>query len=214
MRKEGPMILTVLSSLVVIFSQYFYLGKQWNLMEYLNNWFQISYAVALALGFVNLTVIHWKNIQRKREGWVFSIILLLTMYGYLIVGLAEWSFEGPIFGWIYENIMAALSAAIFSMVAFFITSAAYRAFRVRTKEATILLVCAVLVMLGRAPIGDAIWKSWLGGWSGFVNQWMMGTLNMAAMRAITLGAYVGGFATALRIMLGLERAHIGGTGTQ
>lgn len=209
MRKEGPMILTVISSLVVIFTQYFFLGQKWNLMEPLNNWFQLSYTIALVLGFVNLTSIHWKYIQRKREGWFYSIILLLCMFGYLILGMWETQ-NGVHFDWIYQNIYAALSATVFALVAFFITSAAYRAFRVRTKEATILLVCALFVMLGRAPIGDAVW----GGWSDFVSKWIMGTLNVAGMRGILIGAYVGGFATALRIMLGLERAHIGGTGTQ
>ena len=209
MRKEGPMILTVISSLVVVFSQYFFLGQKWALMDPLNNWFQISYAIALALGFVNLTVIHVKYIQRKREGWFYSIILLLCMYGYLVLGMIQTQ-NGPQFDWIYVNAFSPLSATMFSLVAFFITSAAYRAFRVRTKEATILLVCALFVMLGRAPIGDAIW----GNWSAFVGKWVMGTMNVAGMRGINLGIAVGGFATALRIMLGLERAHIGGSGTQ
>ncbi len=209
MRKEGPMILTVISALVVIFTQYFFLGQKWNLMEPLNNWFNISIAITLALGFVNLTSIHWKYIQRKREGWFYSIVLLVAMYGYLILGMIE-KHTGTHFDWIYQNVMATLNAAIFSLVAFFITSASYMAFRVRTKEATILLVLAIFVMLGRAPIGDAIW----GDWSAFVSKWIMGTLNMAGMRAIQIGAAVGAFATALRIMLGLERAHVGGTGTQ
>lgn len=209
MRKEGPMIVTVLSSLVVIFSNYFFLGQQWKLTDTLNNWWMISYAIAMALGFVNLTAIHWKYIQRKREGWIHSIILLVVMYGYLILGMYE-KHTGVHFDWIYNNVMVPLSSAVFSLVAFFITSAAYRAFRIRTKEATILLVFALFVMLGRAPIGDAIW----GGWSDFVGKWVIGTLNTAGMRGIQLGAYVGAFATALRIMLGLERAHMGGTGTQ
>ncbi len=209
MRKEGPMILTVISSLVVVFTQYFFLGHKWALMDPLNNWFQLSYTIALALGFVNLTSIHWKYIQRKREGWFYSIVLLVCMYGYLILGMIE-THTGPRFDWIYQNVFSPLSATVFALVAFFITSAAYRAFRIRTKEATILLVFALFVMLGRAPIGDAIW----GQWSTVVNTWAMGVVNMAAYRGILLGAAVGGFATALRIMLGLERAHIGGTGTQ
>jgi len=209
MRKEGPMILTVISSLVVVFSTYFFLGQKWNLMAPLNNWFQISYSIAMALGFINLTAIHGKYIQRKREGWFYSIILLVSMYAYLVLGMIQ-THNGLQFNWIYENAYSPLSSSMFALVAFFITSAAYRVFRIRTKEATILLVCAVFVMLGRAPIGDAMW----GGWSGFVNKWVMGTMNVAGMRGINLGIYVGAFATALRIMLGLERAHIGGSGTQ
>jgi len=209
MRKEGPMILTVLSALVVLFNNYFFLGQKWGLADPLNNWFQLSWGIALALGFINLTSIHWKYVQRRREGWFYSIVIMVCMYGYLILGL-EQTHNGPQFDWIYQNIFTPLMSTIFALVAFFITSAAYRAFRVRTKEATVLLLCALFVMLGRAPIGDAIW----GGWSKFVSNWLMGVVNMAGYRGIQLGAAIGGFATALRIMLGLERAHIGGTGTQ
>jgi hypothetical protein len=202
------MIVTVISSLLVIFSTNFYLGVKWDLMASLDGWFIIGIAIAMALGFVNLTAIHWKYIQRKREGWVFSIILLVVMYGYVILGLVQKQ-TGVQFDWIYTNIQAALAATVFSLVAFFITSAAYRAFRIRTKEATLLLIFAVFVMLGRAPIGDAIWGQW-GYWANKI----MAVPNMAGMRGIALGAAVGGFATAIRIMLGLERAHLGGTGTQ
>ncbi len=209
MRKEGPMIVTVLSSLVVLFSNYFFLGQQWGLTDRLDYWFNISYGIALALGFVNLTIIHWKYVQRRREGWVYSVILLLVMYGYLLLGIVE-QHTGPTFSWIYDNMMTVLGAAVFSLLAFLISSAAYRAFRIRTKEATILLVCAIFILLARAPIGDAIWSRW----SYWGNEWFMGVLNTAGYRGILLGAYVGAFAVALRILLGLERAHLGGTGTQ
>ncbi|MEW6032021.1 MAG: hypothetical protein AB1645_03960 [Bacillota bacterium] len=208
MRKEGPMIVTVLSSLIVVFSAHFHLGKQLGIKDALDGWFLISICIALALGFVNLTAIHWKAIQRKREGWIFSVWLMIVMYGYAVLGLIQ-SHTGTQFNWIYQNIQAALSSAVFSLVAFFISSAAYRAFRIRTKEATVLMIFAVFVMLGRAPIGDAIW----GQWSYWVNK-IMAVPNMAGMRGILLGAAIGAFATALRIMLGLERAHLGGTGTQ
>lgn len=209
MRKEGPMIVTVISGLVVVFSAFFFLGQQWKLNEIVGNWFLLSFAVALALGFINLTTIHVKYIQRRREGWFYSIVLMVAMYSYLIVGLWQTQ-NGPIFSWVYENIQNPLMSAVFSLVAFFITSAAYRAFRVRTVEATILLVVAIFVLLGRVPIGEVVWA----GWGKFINDWVFGALNSAGMRGIVIGAYVGAFATALRIMLGLERAHIGGTGTQ
>jgi hypothetical protein len=92
---------------------------------------------------------------------------------------------------------------MYSLLAFFITSAAFRAFRARNKEAVLLLVAAVLVMLGRVPIGSAIW-------SGFpdVTEWIMSFPNAAAKRGIRLGIDLGLISMALRMILGIERSYM------
>ena len=90
-------------------------------------------------------------------------------------------------------------------IRFFISSAAYRTFRARTPEAAILLVSAVIVMLGRVPIGAYI-HDWLP--EGML--WLMSVPNMAAKRGILLGVSLGAIATALRIIFGIERSYLGG----
>ena len=64
--------------------------------------------------------------------------------------------KGSLFSWMYFQIFAPLSATMFALLAFFVASASYRAFRIRNFEATLLLVAGIILMLGRVPIGDLI----------------------------------------------------------
>ncbi len=66
-------------------------------------------------------------------------------------------------------------------------------------------------MLVRVPIGDLV-SGWLpDGWqfSQWAN-WTMSVINVAGQRAIMIGIALGLVSTSLRILLGLERAYLGG----
>lgn len=126
----------------------------------------------------------------------------------------EW-FDGLIFEGIYDP----LQATMFSLLAFFMASAAYRAFRAKTTEATLLLFAAFLVMLGRVPIGaevgsliDSILPFLPGDgstWFGDISGYIMTVLNATGQRAIMIGAALGMVAASVRIWIGLESEHLG-----
>ncbi len=64
--------------------------------------------------------------------------------------------EGSLFYWIFKYIFTPLSATMFALLAFFVASASYRAFRIRNFEATLLLVAGIILMLGRVPVGSVV----------------------------------------------------------
>ena len=64
--------------------------------------------------------------------------------------------EGSLFYWMFINMITPLGATMFALLAFFVASASYRAFRIRNFEATLLLVAGIILMLGRVPIGAII----------------------------------------------------------
>jgi hypothetical protein len=113
--------------------------------------------------------------------------------------------EGTIFDWVYYYAQYPLQATMFSLLAFFIASAAFRAFRIRTFHASLLAVTAILVMIGRVPVGEKLWP----GFPDFI-EWIMNVPQLAGKRAIMIGAALGAISTALKVLTGLERTYLGG----
>jgi hypothetical protein len=127
------------------------------------------------------------------------------------------------FMWMYDFMFVPMQATMFSILAFYIASAAYRAFRARTREATVLLVTAIVVMLGRVPLGSTLLRhsvggewvtyKWIGGANDFLagfTDWILTNPSMAAQRGIMIGIGLGVIATSLRIIFGIERTYMGG----
>jgi hypothetical protein len=178
-------------------------------------WGLIVVAFTYVLGVANVAQVHGRRIGRRESDWFNSIVLVGSMAVMAGLGIFH-SHDDPAspFIWLFNHVYDPLSSTMFALLAFFITSAAYRAFRARSVEAALLLGAAILVMLGQVPVGAAIWGgegSFLGGFPG-IKDWIMSVPNMAAKRAILMGAALGAISTGIRVILGIERAHLGGGG--
>lgn len=221
MRKMSVILVTFLAGL--IFSTEFFIpakpGTDVNCMTaFTQNVDQISTVIqmfAIGLGVFSLIRFHGKNILRLRSGWHNSAAFFVAFFAMLLAGFWKQSVNTPvsqnIFNLIFQSTIVPLGGTMFSVIGFFIISAAYRAFRVRSAEATLMLVAAFIVMLGQVPIG-AYLTSWLphdGIASSFrlevLSYWILTKPNMAAQRGISFGVEIGALAMALRTWLSLER---------
>jgi hypothetical protein len=119
----------------------------------------------------------------------------------------RWGADGRVRTWIFDHVFAPCNATMFALLAFFVASAAFRAFRARNLEAGLLLGAAIVVLLARAPIG-ALLSDGLPD----LAQWILDVPSNGSRRAIMMGAAVAAIATSLRVILGLERSHLGGEG--
>ena len=169
-------------------------------------WVRIVAAFALVLGVGSFVMYHSEKLRRRRPGWFYSVVALVAAAVSTVVGLA-WGVKqtSPLQNYIFTPLLVPLNASMFAILAFYMASAAYRAFRARTKESALLLIAAFIVMLGMVPIGAAIWHKLPA-----LAEWILSVPNMAAKRAITFGVALGGIATALKVILGIERGWLGG----
>ncbi len=213
MRREVPLVLTAMVGLTMIIAHF--IPPLNILKDMFEDWFFIIAAFAIYLGVLNLLRINADKIYKKQRDWPFGAVvifgfLVITIPGLFFSGGRSFSEMGTPFYYLYIHVYYPLSATMFALLAFFVASASYRAFRARNVEATMLLVAAFVLMLGRVPIGDWI-TAWLpeGYRLGNAADWIMDFPQTAGQRAIMIGIALGLVSSALRVILGLERA-IGG----
>ncbi len=121
--------------------------------------------------------------------------------------------DGSPFWWSYEYAFKPLTATMFALLAFYVASAAFRAFRAKNLEALLLLSTAFLILLGRTPMGVAL-TAWLPDSLSLLKvenmtAFVMSVINTAGNRAIMIGIALGIVSTSLKILLGVDRSYLG-----
>jgi hypothetical protein len=171
-----------------------------------------------------------------QKDWFFSVVLMLSAISMVIVGYMDWvSRRGPAgarledrANWgpinyardfMFDGLLQQMDAAMFSIIAFFILSAAYRAFRIRSVEATVLLASALVVMLSLMGAVDAGWTAAINSLSGGnpnsviqnfslteIRGWLTSNVQTPSLRGIDFGIGIGALAMGLRLWLSLEKS--------
>lgn len=222
MRREVPLIITSIAGLVFAIS--YFIPAMGDVESRFGDWVSIVQAFAVWLGLLNLTKVSLEKIARKHKDTPYAILTILGLLVMLIIGFwdgfaglaadPQQSFRAPgtNFDWMFRYVYSPLTATMFSMLAFFVASASYRAFRARNFEATLLLIAAFFVMGGRVPLFDMM-TYWTGNETFFSDMadWIMRYPNQAGQRAIMIGIALGIMSSSLRIILGIERSHVGGS---
>lgn len=217
MKRELPLFITAVIGMFMILS--FFVPHQ--AVSVPADFLQASAVIVVAFGYVlggaNVLRVNFDAISKRAPGWPYKAVLVLTLVATVVVGALDGrGFQGETtrYAWIYNNLYSPMAATMFALLAFFIASAAFRAFRIRTLEAALLAVAALIVMIGRVPVG-AVMTGWLPDSLSFlrlenVQEWIMNNPQNSAKRAILIGAALGVMATGLRIILGIERSYLSG----
>ena len=223
MKRTVPFLITLTVGILLIVAAFIphpVIGK-WK--EDFNVFFDIIAAFAFILGGGNLARMHGKKVAERRAGWGYSVVCLIGFFGMLFAGLTKFGIpEGlkgdlnnsaGLFTQIFNDAFRPISSTIFALLAFFIASASYRAFRAKNTEATILLVTAMLILLGRTFIWPLM-TDWIPPSIDPINipnlpNWVMAVPNQAGNRAIQMGVALGIVSLSLKVILGIDRSHLG-----
>ncbi len=196
-------------------------------------------AFLLGLGIYSVLRVHITRLAKKQKDWAFSIVLLVGMVAMIVFGYidyvlrefrdpdgklleqANWSFPNYAFDLLFDGLLQQMDAAMFSMIAFFILSAAFRAFRIRSVEATVLMGSALIMILSLMGAIDVPWSGVIDGMTGNqpghilnnlkiseVAGWFQSTLQVPSLRALEFGVGLGALAMGLRLWLGLEKGGV------
>ncbi len=203
MRWQFPLLIVFLGGLFMAVQYFVPLEASEKVYENALDWIIIVGVFAMALGLWSLFRVSVAKIQNKAPAWGYNIITLVGLFAMIILGLTSGIEEGKPFMNLFWYIYTPIQASMFALLAFYIASAAYRAFRARTLVATILLLTATIIMLRLIPLGP------LSGINQSVASWILTVPNLAAKRAIAMGVGLGGIATALKVVLGIERSYMG-----
>jgi hypothetical protein len=236
-KRTIPLLMAAGVGFLLILTYFIPQTEQWgaNAMDM----FIILAAAAMVLGAGNLVMMNLAKVSRRSAGWGYAAITLIAFVIVLLIGLFKigahgtpvspgnaWPSnpvqEGSPFWWIYQYGLVPLTATMFAMLAFYIASAAFRAFRAKNVEASLLLGTAFIVLLGQVyagywltsflPVepGDTAWSQFLNGLRlENLTQMIMDVPQKAGNRAITIGIALGIVSTSLKVLLGVDRSYLG-----
>ena len=188
-------------------ADYFIVSKELDFIgKTVTLWGSIGAAFAMGIAVITLTLIHLRYISaRDSDRLPFSAVLIVSMYATIIMGLIGRVGTSSQFYWILNSIKIPMDTTTYALTGFFLFSAMYRAFRLRSFEVTILLLSAFITMLGNTSIAVSIWPTLLP-----IQEWFMTVAGVGGNRAFLIGSALGSVVLGIRMIMGIEKAYLRG----
>lgn len=166
-------------------------------------------AFAIVIGCLNVVKIHVPRVAKKalsKSDRFISAWMVVAMAITIVVGIT-FDITSAQYQFIFNNVFSPLSITVWSIMAFYYCGAVFKSLRARTLEAGVLFVAALLVVLRNTPAISAIIPWWDN-----VGGWVIDVPGGAAGRGMFIGVGIGVMATAVRMLLQIERRSVIGEG--
>jgi len=201
-KKTFPLFLGIIVSLIwfgeFFMSNLFY--ENWK--TFFTNGFLIIGAIGMLVGFYSIYQVNYQRIRYNQDRW-YSVIQVTMIAVMIAVAIKDGTTPSTPFDSLFMFAFVPLEATVFALLAFYISSAAFRSFRAKNVESILLLLAATFVMLGKIPLGENISDS-----IPMVSEWLMDGPTSAGRRAIMFGAALGGLTMMIRVFFCLEKSHL------
>ena len=229
LQRTVPIAILSLSGIIMILAYFSPWTESWG--NTVIDWFNIIAGVAFILGAGNLLRVNLEKISSQRPGWAYAAITIVSFMAVLVVGLfkigavpsdrfPDVHFAGDIdsadstLGWIYFSVIGPLGATMFSLLAFYVASAAFRAFRAKNLESILLLGTAFIILLSATAAGVWLTKPIPAdspiAFLKFerLRAFITEVVQSSGMRAIGIGTAIGIAALSIRLILGIDRSYL------
>jgi hypothetical protein len=158
---------------------------------------------AMLVGVYTATRKEIIRIGKRQKGWIYGVWVLILIWVMIIAGLVLGQ-TTPIFKFLQDSMLLPGDATIYSIVLFYMISAAGRAFRLRDTGSSLLLIVVVLVLLQQAPIAAIVWDGFVP-----IGNWLNNYLGMSISRTFAIVTALGGIILAVRFLSGKEMGMVG-----
>lgn len=170
----------------------------------LTDWVVILAGLALLVGVLNLLLVHMRKAQLGTKGWPYSLVVVVTTLGVMVVGLLEGpeaTFEPvSVTQVIFNGVLVATQASLAGLMVFFLVSGATRMLGKRRELLSVVfLVSVLIVLLGWLPL-PLVQSSLLPA----IRHWVLQVPTTAGARGILMGVALGSMMVGLRVLTGVE----------
>lgn len=163
-------------------------------------WATIMVNFALILGAYNILGFHYRQVTKKKTGeWYFSIYTIAMLIFATAVGLFM-GINSQLYTFFWFNLSGWLYMCSLGIQGLFMISGAYRAMRVRSSEASLFLVAAVIVILAQIPLAGTFWPWIIPG-----GNWLVAFPVTGANTGMAIGIGIGVVALGARTLYGREK---------
>jgi hypothetical protein len=204
LRREIPLGLATIIIAILLFDHYVFIEFTRGISAILQDWAVVVVATGAGIGVINIVMRGIGNIQKREAYWYLEIWQIVIMIIVAVTGFIGVYGTHPTYEWIMKNMYLPIDSSIYAMVMFDITSSFYRTFRVRSRDAAVLFVCAIFTMLYNAPITGGIAPTLL-----IPGKWLLDIPITAAARGFKIVTALGIVGFTIRTMLWHEKPTIG-----
>lgn len=167
------------------------------------DWAIILAGAALLVGTGNLFIVHFSRVRARSKGYLYSLVLLVSMLAVLALGAAQ--FTGAL-NFTMNAILVPVEISLMAVLTVTLVYASIRLLRNRLDVKTgVFLVTALLVLAGTVSLPVLFGFSIMSEISQIISQ----VLAAGGARGLLIGIALGALTTGLRVLFGADRPYGG-----